>query len=83
MVIAALADLSTAFDALYSPFGWEMIPPVRLLRALLLQEPQPLAGGRRRLACVASAPHFSSIGSTLEAEPSLPRPKTWAAHLRY
>ena len=34
---SALADLSTAFDALYSPFGRESIPPERLLRALLLQ----------------------------------------------
>jgi transposase len=37
VVNAALADLSTAFDALYSPFGRESIPPERLLRALLLQ----------------------------------------------
>ena len=34
---SALADLSTAFDALYSPFGRESIPPERLIRALLLQ----------------------------------------------
>jgi transposase len=37
LVNSALADLSTAFDALYSPFGRESIPPERLLRALLLQ----------------------------------------------
>jgi transposase len=37
IVNAALAELSTAFDALYSPFGRESIPPERLLRALLLQ----------------------------------------------
>jgi transposase len=34
---ATLAELSAAFDALYSPFGQESIPPKRLLRALLLQ----------------------------------------------
>ena len=37
LVNSVLADLSTAFDALYSPFGRESIPPERLLRALLLQ----------------------------------------------
>jgi transposase len=37
IVNAALADLSAEFDALYSPFGRESIPPERLLRALLLQ----------------------------------------------
>ncbi|MFN9095359.1 MAG: transposase, partial [Alphaproteobacteria bacterium] len=37
LVNSALADLSSAFDALYSPFGRESIPPERLLRALLLQ----------------------------------------------
>ena len=37
IVNAALADLSAEFDALYSPFGRESIPPARLLRALLLQ----------------------------------------------
>jgi len=37
VVNAALADLSAAFGALYSPFGRESIPPERLLRALLLQ----------------------------------------------
>jgi len=36
-VNSALADLSSAFDALYSPFGRESIPPERLIRALLLQ----------------------------------------------
>jgi transposase len=34
---AALRSLSGDFDALYSPFGRELIPPERLLRALLLQ----------------------------------------------
>jgi transposase len=29
--------MSSEFDALYSPFGRESIPPERLLRALLLQ----------------------------------------------
>ena len=37
VVNATLADLSAAFDALYSPFGRESIPPELLLRALLLQ----------------------------------------------
>jgi transposase len=37
IVNAALTELSGAFDALYSPFGRESIPPERLLRALLLQ----------------------------------------------
>jgi len=37
LVNSALADLSAAFDALYSPFGRESIPPERLIRALLLQ----------------------------------------------
>ena len=37
VVNATLGDLSAAFDALYSPFGRESIPPERLLRALLLQ----------------------------------------------
>ncbi|MCA4919846.1 MAG: transposase, partial [Roseomonas sp.] len=37
LVNSTLADLSTAFDALYSPFGRESIPPERLIRALLLQ----------------------------------------------
>jgi len=37
IVNATLADLSGDFDALYSPFGRESIPPERLLRALLLQ----------------------------------------------
>ena len=34
---AALKALSADFDALYSPFGRESIPPERLVRALLLQ----------------------------------------------
>jgi transposase len=37
LVNSALADFSSAFDALYSPFGRESIPPERLLRAPLLQ----------------------------------------------
>jgi transposase len=37
IVNATLAALSGEFDALYSPFGRESIPPERLLRALLLQ----------------------------------------------
>jgi transposase len=37
IVNAALTELSGAFDALYSPFGRESIPPERLLRALLLR----------------------------------------------
>ncbi len=37
LVNSALADLSSAFDALYSPSGRESNPPERLLRALLLQ----------------------------------------------
>lgn len=37
IVNATLTDLSSEFDALYSPFGRESIPPERLLRALLLQ----------------------------------------------
>jgi transposase len=37
VVNATLADLSPAFDALYSRNGREPIPPERLLRALLLQ----------------------------------------------
>src|SRR3954468_12087502 len=37
IVNATLVELSGAFDALYSPFGRESIPPERLLRALLLQ----------------------------------------------
>jgi hypothetical protein len=49
VVNATLADLSAAFDALYSPFGRESIPPERLLRALLLQalfDPVGAAVGR-------------------------------------
>ncbi|MGH7225071.1 MAG: IS5 family transposase, partial [Gemmataceae bacterium] len=34
---ASLKALSAEFDALYSPFGRESIPPERLVRALLLQ----------------------------------------------
>src|SRR5216684_8201414 len=34
---ASLKALSADFDALYSPFGRESIPPERLMRALLLQ----------------------------------------------
>src|SRR3974377_2348912 len=34
---AALKSLSGAFAKLYSPIGWESIPPERLMRALLLQ----------------------------------------------
>jgi transposase len=34
---ASLQALSAEFDALYSPFGRESIPPERLVRALLLQ----------------------------------------------
>ena len=34
---ASLQALSADFDALYSPFGRESIPPERLVRALLLQ----------------------------------------------
>jgi transposase len=34
---ASLRALSAEFDALYSPFGRESIPPERLVRALLLQ----------------------------------------------
>ncbi len=37
VVNAALSAMSAEFDALYSPFGRESIPPERLLRALLLQ----------------------------------------------
>src|SRR3984957_12510469 len=37
IVNATLSDLSAEFEALYSPFGQESIPPERLLRALLLQ----------------------------------------------
>ena len=37
VVNATLLALSAEFDALYSPFGRESIPPERLLRALLLQ----------------------------------------------
>jgi hypothetical protein len=37
IVNATLGAVSAAFDALYSPFGRESIPPERLLRALLLQ----------------------------------------------
>src|SRR5579859_2712099 len=37
IVNSTLKDLSAEFDALYSPFGRESIPPERLLRALLLQ----------------------------------------------
>ena len=39
VVNATLADLSAAFDALYSPFGRESIPPERLLRALRVPHP--------------------------------------------
>ena len=37
VVHSTLVALSAEFDALYSPFGRESIPPERLLRALLLQ----------------------------------------------
>src|SRR3954453_13592058 len=37
IVNATLTMMSAEFDALYSPFGRESIPPERLLRALLLQ----------------------------------------------
>ena len=37
IVNATLVTMSAEFDALYSPFGRESIPPERLLRALLLQ----------------------------------------------
>ena len=37
MTDAALAELSTQFDALYASTGRPSIPPERLLRALLLQ----------------------------------------------
>jgi transposase len=37
VVNTTLLALSAEFDALYSPFGRESIPPERLLRALLLQ----------------------------------------------
>ena len=37
VVNATLLALSAEFDALYSPFGRESIPPERLLRALLVQ----------------------------------------------
>lgn len=37
IVNATLRAMSAEFDALYSPFGRESIPPERLLRALLLQ----------------------------------------------
>jgi transposase len=37
IVNATLSDLWAEFEALYSPFGRESIPPERLLRALLLQ----------------------------------------------
>ena len=37
IVNATLAGMSAEFDALYSPFGRDSIPPERLLRALLLQ----------------------------------------------
>jgi hypothetical protein len=36
-VNATPTDLSGEFDALYSPFGRESIPPERLIRGLLLQ----------------------------------------------
>ena len=37
VVNATLVAMSAEFDALYSRFGRESIPPERLLRALLLQ----------------------------------------------
>ena len=37
IVNATLVAMSAEFDALYSAFGRESIPPERLLRALLLQ----------------------------------------------
>jgi len=37
IVTATLVAMSAEFDALYSPFGRESIPPERLLRALLVQ----------------------------------------------
>jgi transposase len=37
IVNATLSAMSAEFDALYSPYGRESIPPERLLRALLLQ----------------------------------------------
>ena len=37
IVNATLGGMSAEFDALYSPFGREFIPPERLFRALLLQ----------------------------------------------
>ena len=37
IVNTTLSTMSAEFDALYSPFGRESIPPERLLRALLLQ----------------------------------------------
>ena len=37
IVNTTLSAMSAEFDALYSPFGRESIPPERLLRALLLQ----------------------------------------------
>ena len=37
IVNTTLLTMSAEFDALYSPFGRESVPPERLLRALLLQ----------------------------------------------
>ena len=47
IVNATLKALSAEFDALYSPFGRESIPPERLLRALLLQAFYPIRSERQ------------------------------------
>src|SRR3954453_13721601 len=47
IVNATLTTMSAEFDALYSPFGRESIPPERLLRALLLQAFYPIRSERQ------------------------------------
>ena len=65
LVNSALADLSTAFDALYSPFGRESIQPERLLRALLLQAFYSI---RSELTCSPECIHSDGESSALMAD---------------
>jgi hypothetical protein len=65
VVNATLSDLSAAFDALYSPFGRESIPPERLLRCWRRRCAEFLAAvlAQPKVKALLSTEHFSVDGT--------------------
>ena len=81
MVDAALKSLHAEFEALYSAFGRESIPPEKLLRAQLLMALYTIRSERQLMEQIdynlLSKEHFSVDGTMIEALASLKsyRPK--------